>query len=122
MNSSSTIFIALVIGIGIFLGFAAGTLTTPDFEVATADLSASEIRELHPEWSLEDCELVADQVVIPGMTEEMVVCSWGLPTRTWKADKSDNHGTFWFYGDSRYPDPVTLLFRGGTLIQYHSRG
>ena len=121
MNSSSVIFIALLVGIGLFLGIMAPTLVLADREVASAQLDASEIQILHQEWSIADCQLISEHVVVPGMTEEMVVCSWGLPTKSWRAGELESDGTFWYYGDSRYPDPVTLLFRGGVLVQYHDR-
>jgi len=76
--------------------------------------TVDEIHTAHPEWSIKNCQRIADQIIWLGMTSEQARLSWGRPTRINRTVGPWGVHEQWVYGTDY------LYFEDGILTSWQT--
>jgi regulatory protein YycI of two-component signal transduction system YycFG len=129
-TQTGNVFIAVLVGlIGFFLVyyFYTRVIYEPPWERAAKEKPQKihqieeipitekglKIKEKHPGWSNDICNIVAEKKISIGMTEEQVIASWGKPYKINTTTDSWGKHSQWVMRDSINSDYV--YFENGIL-------
>ena len=91
----------------------------------TAQLREAYVME-HPNLTEMQADAILNGRITLGMTEEMVMAAWGVPTRVQPVKEKTEEGaeSQWFYGNYFVGGSITELFfdKAGILLRYEVSG
>jgi len=112
----AVVFSVIILGF-VLVFFVMWTPTAlQDTRGGVAGLTAAELKTTHPNWTENDCVLIAAGKIVLGMTQTMVQASWGPPSDINRSVGPWGVHEQWVYGD--FPYSQYLYFENGVLSSW----